>query len=118
MKNTPASQDRLNLIERARQAVLVDGQVGTPWVHDWISNSWRRCIDQGMQAEHSVAFNPVSASHTKQTLDQNHGLIKAAKPELERVGRAIAGTQFLHSSPTPKASYWMSVVRLTGTTNV
>jgi transcriptional regulator of acetoin/glycerol metabolism len=94
MKNTPASQDRLSLIERARQAVLVDGHVGTPWVHDWISNSWRRCIDQGMQAEHSVDFNPVSASHTKQTLDQNHGLIQAAKPELERVGRAIAGTQF------------------------
>jgi len=94
MKNSLVSPDRLDFIERARHAVMEDGHACAPWVQDWISNSWRRCMDQGMQTHHSVAFNPVSVSHAKQTLDQNHHLIQAAKPELERLGRAIAGTQF------------------------
>ncbi|NDC60825.1 MAG: histidine kinase [Betaproteobacteria bacterium] len=94
MKNSLASHERLNLIARARQAVLVDGQPNTPLVQDWISNSWRRCLHQGMKAEHSVTFNPLSTGQTKQALDQNHELIQVAKPELERIGRAIAGTQF------------------------
>jgi len=89
-----SANDRLNLIERARHDVMVEGSSTTPWVHGWISESWRRCISNGLKADDAISFNPVSASQIKQSLDQNHDLIQSAKPELERLGRAIAGTQF------------------------
>jgi transcriptional regulator of acetoin/glycerol metabolism len=73
---------------------MVEGTASTPWVQGWISDSWRRCIAQGFKADDALSFNPVSASHIKQALDQNRDLIQSAKPELERLGRAIAGTQF------------------------
>jgi transcriptional regulator of acetoin/glycerol metabolism len=47
-----------------------------------------------LKADDALSFNPVSSSHIKQALDQNHDLIQSAKPELDRLGRAIAGTQF------------------------
>lgn len=94
MKHELLSNARLSHIERARQAVMADGQVDTPWVQPWISNSWQRCIKLGLKSEDSLVFKPVSASHARQTLDQHHELVQSAKPELERLGRAIAGTQF------------------------
>jgi transcriptional regulator of acetoin/glycerol metabolism len=94
MKTMISANDRLNRIERARHAVMVEGTASTPWVQGWISDSWRRCIAQGFKADDALSFNPVSASHIKQALDQNRDLIQSAKPELERLGRAIAGTQF------------------------
>ncbi len=94
MKNDLSVNDRLNQIDRARQAVLVDGQPGDPWVEEWVSNSWQRCIKLGLQSEDTLEFKPVSSGHIKHSLDQNHELIQSAKPELERLGRAIAGTQF------------------------
>ena len=94
MKTDLLSNDRLSQIERARHAVMVDGQADAPWVQSWISNSWQRCIQMGLQSEDALEFKPVSASQIKHTLDQNHDLIQSAKPELERLGRAIAGTPF------------------------
>ena len=89
-----SASDRLNSIERARHAVMVEGSQATPWVQGWISDSWRRCIAQGLKPDDALSFNPVSTSHIKQALDQNRDLIQSAKPELERLGRAIAGTPF------------------------
>ena len=94
MKNDLFANDRLTQIDRARQAVLVDGQPGVPWVENWVSNSWHRCIKLGLKSEDALEFKPVSSGHIKQSLDQNHDLIQSAKPELERLGRAIAGTPF------------------------
>ena len=94
MNSMIQSSDRLNAIERARHAVMVEGSTDTPWVQSWISDSWRRCISQGLKAGDAVSFNPVTTSHVKQALDQSHDLIQSAKPELERLGRAIAGTPF------------------------
>ncbi len=94
MKTELLANNRLQQIDRARQAVMVDGQAQAPWVQPWISNSWQRCIQLGLQAEDTVEFNPVSASHARHTLDHQHDLIQSAQPELERLGRAIAGTQF------------------------
>ena len=94
MKNDLLSNDRLSQIDRARHAVMVDGQAGAPWVQSWISNSWHRCIQMGLQSEDALEFKPVSSGQIKQSLDQNHELIQSAKPELERLGRAIAGTPF------------------------
>ncbi len=94
MKTELHANDRLHQIDRARQAVMVEGQAGTPWVQSWISQSWQRCIQLGLQADDPVEFKPVSAAHVQRTLDQNHELVQSAKPELERLGRAIAGTQF------------------------
>lgn len=94
MKTDLLSTERLSQIDRARQAVMVNGQLDAPWVHTWISNSWQRCIKLGLQSQDTLAFKPVSAGHARQTLEQHHELIQSAKPELERLGRAIAGTQF------------------------
>ena len=94
MKTMISANDRLDLIERARHAVMVEGSQAAPWVQPWISESWRRCMAQGMSASDAMSFDPVSSSHIKHALDQNHDLIQSAKPELERLGRAIAGTSF------------------------
>lgn len=93
--NTPAvTVDRLSQLEQARTAIMHDGQAHSPWVADWISQSWHRCLSQGMQPHYQVGFDPVSGAHIKRTLDQQHELVQAARPELERLGRAIAGTSF------------------------
>lgn len=94
MKTDLLSNDRLNHIDLARQAVMVDGQLGAPWVQAWISNSWHRCLSLGMQTDDTLEFMPVSSGHAKRCLDLNHELIQSAQPELERLGRAIAGTSF------------------------
>ena len=97
MKTMISANDRLNRIERARHAVMVEGTVSTPWVQGWISDSWRRCIAQGLKADDALSFNPVSTSHIKQALDQNRDLIQSAKPELERLGHAKATPHFASS---------------------
>ena len=93
--NTPAvSVDRLSQLEQARTAIMHGGQAHSPWVADWISQSWHRCLSQGMQPHYQVGFDPVSGAHIKRTLEQHHELVESARPELERLGRAIAGTSF------------------------
>lgn len=95
--NTPAiavAANRLSQVEQARTAIMHDGETHSPLVADWITQSWHRCLSQGMQPHYQVGFDPLSAAHIQRTLDQHHELIEAARPELERLGRAIAGTSF------------------------
>ncbi len=94
MSTTSVTVQRLSQLEQARTAIMHDGDTHSPLVADWISQSWQRCLAQGMQPHYQVGFDPLSGAHVKRTLDQNHELIQAARPELERLGRAIAGTSF------------------------
>ena len=94
MSTTSVNVHRLSQVEQARTAILHEGDTHSPLVADWISQSWQRCLSQGMQPHDEVGFDPLSGAHVKRTLDQNHELIQAARPELERLGRAIAGTSF------------------------
>ena len=94
MNSQSLSTHRLNQIEQARLNVLSEGAPTSPWLPEWICESWKRCLQQGMQPQYEVGFSPLSQAQINRTLDQNHDFVQAARPELERLGRAIAGTSF------------------------
>ncbi len=94
MTTDTVTLNRLTQLEQARAAILFEGAISSPLLPDWISQSWQRCLSSGMQPHFQVAFDPLSSSHIKRTLDQNRELVQAAHPELERLSRAIAGTSF------------------------
>ena len=94
MNTTVSTLDRLALLEQARHDVLFNGEVASPSLPEWLSQSWRRCLDIGMHPDNSVAFDAVSAAHITRTLEQQHEFVQAAQPEIERLCRAIAGTSF------------------------
>jgi sigma-54 dependent transcriptional regulator, acetoin dehydrogenase operon transcriptional activator AcoR len=90
-------QDRLARIGRARQAVLY-GETrpadAAPALEGWIENSWRRCLASGQRPEHAPSFDTVPAAEMRRHQEANHQLVQAAKPTLERLGRAIADTRY------------------------
>lgn len=100
MKLPGAGADRLQQIERARQAVMLEGGSMTDvLVHGWydsgwIERSWRRCLDHGQRPQDPVAFDLVPAQHMRRIADANHELVRAARPVLEQLGRAIASTRY------------------------
>lgn len=94
----PAStQDRLRHIVQARQAVLYGerppGSTATGLEH-WIERSWQRCLANGHRPERAPSFDMISAPALRRTLDDNHLLVQAARPVLEKLGRAIADTRY------------------------
>jgi len=94
MTTSTVTVNRLSQLEQARAAILHEGANSSPLVPDWITQSWQRCLSSGMKPHHQVAFDPLTQAHIRRTLDQNRELVTAAHPELERLGRAIAGTSF------------------------
>lgn len=96
---TPAAAkpDRLIRIGQARQAVLY-GQPppGGPVLalEGWLERSWRRCLAQGHQPEHTPSFDRVPDPALRRTLDDSRLLMQAARPVLEKLGRAIADTRY------------------------
>jgi sigma-54 dependent transcriptional regulator, acetoin dehydrogenase operon transcriptional activator AcoR len=94
---TTGGQDRLARIGRARQAVLY-GEARpadtVPFVESWIESSWRRCLAGGQRPERAPSFDTVPAAEMRRHQDANHHLVQAAKPTLERLGRAIADTRY------------------------
>jgi sigma-54 dependent transcriptional regulator, acetoin dehydrogenase operon transcriptional activator AcoR len=100
--NTPvaAAESRLLQIERARRAVmheggsLTDAMVEHWYERAWIERSWRRCLDQGQRPGQRLAFDLVPAQALRRVEEANHTLVTAARPVLERLGRAIAGTRY------------------------
>lgn len=94
MNTAVITSDRLTLLEQARQAVLFNGETVSPSLPEWISHSWRRCLDNGLHPDYSVEFDAVSAAHIVRTLEQQRDFVQAAQPEIERLCRAIAGTSF------------------------
>lgn len=90
-------QDRLARIGRARQAVLYGETRPTdaaPALESWIERSWLRCLAGGQRPEQSPSFEMVPAAAMRRHQEANHQLVLAAKPALERLGRAIAGTRY------------------------
>jgi len=94
MNSAASTLDRLPLLEQARQAVLMDGEASSPLLPNWIAQSWKRCLDNGLNPDHCVTFDAVSAAHITRTLDLQHDFVQAAQPEIDRLCRAIAGTSF------------------------
>jgi transcriptional regulator of acetoin/glycerol metabolism len=95
-----AAQARLAQIARARRAVMDEGRPATDVLVDhwfersWIERSWRRCLQAGRRPGHRVAFDLVPAEAFRRVEESNHELVIAARPVLERLGRAIASTRY------------------------
>lgn len=91
------SQDRLARIGHARQSVLY-GEAGAadtaPALESWIERSWLRCLANGQRPERAPSFDILPAAETRRHQDANHQLVQAARPALERLGRAIADTRY------------------------
>lgn len=97
---SPTAAKRLQQIEWARQAVLQEGRSLTDTLADawfertWIERSWRRCLASGQRPEQRVGFDSVAAAAARRTLEENQPLVQAAKPVLDKLGRAIANTRY------------------------
>jgi len=98
----PASraQQRLLQIEQARQAVMHEGRCLGDVALDgwyeraWIERSWRRCLAAGQRPGQRLAFDMVPEAARRRTADASHALVSAAKPVLDKLGRAIANTRY------------------------
>ncbi len=94
--NTP--QDRLALIDQARQTILAAGPAGAlsaaPGVEPWVDRSWRRCLANGQRPGDRLGFDLLPFEAARRAQDANHTLAQAAKPVLQRLGRAIANTHY------------------------
>lgn len=63
-------------------------------VEGWIERSWRRCLAAGHQPSAPVEFAPISSQTMRRIEIENHDLIRAAKPVLDKLGRAIVNTHY------------------------
>jgi sigma-54 dependent transcriptional regulator, acetoin dehydrogenase operon transcriptional activator AcoR len=90
------SADRRHaLIAQARQTLLADGVVPLRTeVEPWIARSWQRCLARGLNPAQQVAFDAVSAPALRRSQEQNHHLLRAARPVLDQLTRAIAGMRY------------------------
>lgn len=97
---TTLAQARLQQIERARLAVMSEGRSVTDSMVDawfdgaWIERSWRRCLAQGQQPDQPVTFEQIPVQARRRVQEANHALVAAARPVLDRLGRAIANTRY------------------------
>lgn len=90
---TPTS--RLGSIARARQLVMHENAAAIAGlIEPWIERSWQRCLSLGQLPGQRVVFDTLSAQAMRRTADANHALVQAARPVLERLGRALADTRY------------------------
>ena len=69
----------------------------TPWIQPRddespLLRSWQRCRDAGMREHERVNFELVSRAMLAALDDEHGGLVQAARPETERLARALRGT--------------------------
>jgi sigma-54 dependent transcriptional regulator, acetoin dehydrogenase operon transcriptional activator AcoR len=86
---------RLNNIAVARRRVLENGDtILAGQLENWIERSWKRCLSNGYQPQTAVEFAQISAQDLRRNEVENHELVQAAKPLMDKLGRAIASTQY------------------------
>lgn len=86
---------RLNQIAIARRSVLEDGDsLQTSNIDSWIERSWKRCLTKGYEPQRAVQFAQISSQDLRRVELENHDLICAAKPLMDKLGRAIANTHY------------------------
>lgn len=98
--STPIAEQRLRQIAQARRAVMFEGTGAGGALLDssaergWIERSWRRCLAQGQRPDQRVAFDVLPAQAARRAEEANHGLLQAARPVLDKLGRAIAHSRY------------------------
>jgi sigma-54 dependent transcriptional regulator, acetoin dehydrogenase operon transcriptional activator AcoR len=86
---------RLNHIAVARRSVLEDrGSLPSSHIESWIERSWKRCLSKGYAPQTEVQFAQISSQDLRRVEVENHDLIRAAKPLMDKLGRAIANTNY------------------------
>ena len=92
---TLAPELRLHQISQARRAVLGEGRsLDGALSASWIERSWQRCLARGQQPEEDLAFEVISVHASRRSEEAHSGLVQAARPVLEKLGRAIADTRY------------------------
>lgn len=89
--------DRLAHIGQARQTLLYGSRSPAhpaPALESWIERSWRRCLANGQRPEQPPFFDLLPAPTLRRTLDANQHLLQAARPVMDKLGRAIADTRY------------------------
>jgi sigma-54 dependent transcriptional regulator, acetoin dehydrogenase operon transcriptional activator AcoR len=84
---------RIDLIMQSRNVVL-GGKRGQVAVHDWITASWRRCIEAGHEPQRRVAFDLISSAMQRRSREANRQLAQAAQGTLQQLGQAIAPIRY------------------------
>jgi sigma-54 dependent transcriptional regulator, acetoin dehydrogenase operon transcriptional activator AcoR len=86
---------RLALIEQARKSVLDTRDPSVPTeLSPWIDRSWRRCLSMGFNPHQPIAFDAVSHSVVRNTIEANQPLLRAAAPVIQSLTRAMANTRY------------------------
>ena len=94
------AQHRLAQIDAIRHTVITEGRPAGGLLVDgaadrsWIERSWRRCLEAGRRPEQRLTFDVVPAQARRRAEEANHTLLKAAKPVLDQLGRAIANSHY------------------------
>jgi sigma-54 dependent transcriptional regulator, acetoin dehydrogenase operon transcriptional activator AcoR len=93
LTHSPTDQ-RLRQIALARRAVLHEGKGMPQSSHSWIERSWHRALASGKRPDHQVSFDVIAPTAMRRLVDANHTLVSTARPVLESLSRAIAGTRY------------------------
>ena len=95
MSTKPTSDDRMGLIEQARDLVLQGHAAAVATrVPGWVIQSWQRCLDMGLQPQQSVGFDTVTEQHMQRVQEASQSLVQAARPVLTELTRAIADIRY------------------------
>lgn len=95
MPLTDPTSPRLRHIEQARDLVLQGrSALGASGISPWITQSWQRCMEMGLQPAQGVNFEAVSAQHIRRVQEQSQPLVEAAQPVLAELARAIADIRY------------------------
>jgi sigma-54 dependent transcriptional regulator, acetoin dehydrogenase operon transcriptional activator AcoR len=94
------AEQRLQQIEQARRAVMVEGRNATEalahaWFEGkWIERSWRRCLASGQRPEQRLGFDMIATQARRRVIETSQPLVRAARPVLDRLSRALASTRY------------------------
>ena len=95
MPLTAHLNDRLQRIEQAREMVFQGGSQGVDaGLSPWITRSWQRCIDMGLQPGQRVGFDAISVQHMRRVQEASRPLVQAAQPVLADLARTIADIRY------------------------
>ncbi len=89
------SSDRLSRIEQVRELVFQGHSAAVDaGLSPWITRSWQRCIERGLQPGQTVGFDAVSAQQMRRVQEASRPLVQAAQPVLAELARAIADIRY------------------------
>jgi transcriptional regulator of acetoin/glycerol metabolism len=98
--NVPAAShlpERSLSIAQARRE-WIDGELPSgaqaTRIEPWLLRSWQRCLAAGRDPRQRVSFDPVSAPMARHVAERNRAMVTAARPVLNQLSRAIAGTRY------------------------